>query len=102
MRIMVAFGGSFELQLAPFLAVIVGGAVGLYAALSARNPSPAVAWASALLPSLTFTAIAGFLQGQTLQVFLIVAVAYGFATAALLVPSIGAFDLLTGRTTSGD
>jgi hypothetical protein len=35
-------------------------------------------------------------------VFLIVAVAYGFATAALLVPSIGAFDLLTGRTTSGD
>lgn len=102
MRIMVAFGGSFELQLAPFLAVIVGGAVGLYAALSARNPSPAVAWASALLPALTFTAIAGFLQGQTLQVFLIVAVAYGFATAALLVPSIGAFDLLTGRTTSGD
>jgi ABC-type transport system involved in multi-copper enzyme maturation permease subunit len=101
MRIMVAFGGSFELQLAPFLAVIVGGAVGLYAALSARNPSPAVAWASALLPALTFTAIAGFLQGQSLQVFLIVLAAYGFATAALLVPSIGAFDLLTGRTTSG-
>jgi ABC-type transport system involved in multi-copper enzyme maturation permease subunit len=102
MRIMVAFGGSFELQLAPFLAVIVGGAVGLYAALSARNPSPAVAWASALLPALTFTAIAGFLQGQSLQVFLIVVAAYGFATAALLVPAIGAFDLLTGRTTSGD
>jgi len=101
MRIMVAFGGAFELQLAPFLAVIVGGAVGLYAALAPRNPSPAVAWASALLPALTFTAIAGFLQGQSLQVFLIVAVAYGFATAALLVPSIGAFDLLTGRTAAG-
>jgi ABC-type transport system involved in multi-copper enzyme maturation permease subunit len=100
MRIMVAFGGRFELQLAPFLAAIVGGAVGLYAALSARNPSPAVAWASALLPALTFTAIAGFLQGNTLQVFLVVLTAYGFATAALLVPSIGAFDLLTGRTIS--
>jgi ABC-type transport system involved in multi-copper enzyme maturation permease subunit len=98
MRIMVAFGGNFELQLAPFLAVIVGGGVGLYAALSARNPSPAVGWASALLPSLTFVAITGFLQGSTLQVFLVVLTAYGFATLALLVPSIAAFDLLTGRS----
>ena len=28
--------------------------------------------------------------------------AYGFATLALLVPAIGAFDLLTGRTTTGE
>lgn len=102
MRIMVAFGSSFELQLAPFLAVIVGGAVGLYAALSARNPSPAIAWTSALLPGLTFVAITSFLQGNTLQVLFVVTAAYGFATAALLVPAIGAFDLLTGRTTTGD
>jgi ABC-type transport system involved in multi-copper enzyme maturation permease subunit len=102
MRIMVAFGSSFELQLAPFLAVIVGGAVGLYAALSARNPSPAIGWASALLPALTFVAITGFLQGNALQVFLVAAVAYGFATLAMLVPAIGAFDLLTGRTTTGE
>lgn len=102
MRIMVAFGGSFQLQLAPFLAVIVGGGVGLYAALSARNPSPAIGWAAASLPALTFVAITGFLQGGTLQVFLVVAAAYGFATLALLVPAIGAFDLLTGRTTSGE
>jgi ABC-type transport system involved in multi-copper enzyme maturation permease subunit len=98
MRIMVAFGGSFELQLAPFLAAIVGGSVGLYAALSTRNPSPAVGWASALLPALTFVAITGFLQGSPLQVFLVVVVAYGFATLALLIPSIAAFDLLTGRS----
>ena len=102
MRIMVAFGGSFELQLAPFLAAIVGGAVGLYAALSARNPSPAVGWASALLPALTFVAITGFLQGSSLQVFLVVLAAYGFGTAALLVPAIAAFDLLTGRTSGGE
>ena len=102
MRIMVAFGASFELQLAPFLAVIVGGAIGLYAALSARNPSPAIGWASALLPALTFVAITSFLQGNTLQVLFVALAAYGFATLALLVPAIGAFDLLTGRTTSGD
>ena len=99
---MVAFGGSFELQLAPVLAAIVGGAVGLYAALSARNPSPAIGWTSALLPSLTFVAITGFLQGSSLQVFLTVLVAYGFGTLALLVPAIAAFDLLTGRTTTGE
>jgi len=102
MRIMVAFGSSFELQLAPFLTVIVGGGVGLYAALSARNPSPAIGWASALLPGLTFVAITSFLQGNTLQVLLVTLAAYGFATLALLVPAIGAFDLLTGRTTSGE
>ena len=102
MRIMVAFGSSFELQLAPFLAVIVGGAIGLYAALSARNPSPAIGWASALLPALTFVAITAFLQGNALQVFLVAAAAYGFATLAMLVPAIGAFDLLTGRTTTGE
>jgi ABC-type transport system involved in multi-copper enzyme maturation permease subunit len=102
MRIMVAFGSSFELQLAPFLAVIVGGAIGLYAALSSRNPSTAIKSAAALLPALTFVAITGFLQGQSLQVFLVALVAYGFATAAMLVPAIGAFDLFTGRTTAAD
>lgn len=102
MRIMVAFGSSFELQLAPFLAVILGGAIGLYAALSVRNPSPAIGWASALLPALTFVAITSFLQGNPLQVLLVTVAAYGFATLALLVPAIGAFDLLTGRTTSGE
>ena len=102
MRIMVAFGGSFELQLAPFLAIIVGGAIGLYAALSARNPSSAIGWAAALLPALTFVAITGFLQGNSLQVLLVVTAAYGFATLAMLVPAIGAFDLLTGRTTTGE
>jgi hypothetical protein len=61
-----------------------------------------VGWTSALLPALTFVAITGFLQGSTLQVFLVVAAAYGFATLALLVPAIGAFDQLTGRATTGE
>ncbi len=100
MRIMVAFGSSFELQLAPFLAVIVGGAIGLYAALSARTPSPAIGRASAILPALPFVGITGFLQGNSLQALLVAITAYGFATVALLVPAIGAFDLLTGRSTS--
>ena len=42
--------------------------------------------------------ITSFLQGNSLQVLLVATAAYGFATLALLVPAIGAFDLLTGRT----
>ena len=42
-----------------------------------------------------------FVKSQNaLQVFLVAGVAYGFATAALLVPAIGAFDTLTGRASS--
>jgi len=97
MRIMVAFSASFELQLAPFLAVMVGGGIGLYAALANRVPSAAIGWAAAMLPTLTFVAITSFLQGQPLQVFLVVLAAYGFSTAAMLVPAIGAFDAITDR-----
>ena len=65
----------------------------------ARNPSQAIGLASLLLPVLTFVAITGFLQGDTLGVFLIVEFTYGLTTAAMLVPAISEFDVATGRTT---
>jgi hypothetical protein len=99
MRIMVSFSGTYELQLAPFLAFMIGGSAGLFAALGSRNPSQAIGLASLLLPVLTFVAITGFLQGETLGVFLIVAFTYGLTTAAMLVPAISEFDVATGRTT---
>ena len=42
--------------------------------------------------------ITRYVLSELLQVFLVVSVAYGFATLALLIPSIAAFDLLTGRS----
>jgi ABC-type Na+ efflux pump permease subunit len=99
MRIMVSFSGSYEMQLAPFLAFMIGGSAGLFAALGARNPSQAIGLASLLLPVFTFVAITGFLQGETLGVFLIVAFTYGLTTTAMLVPAISEFDVATGRTT---
>jgi ABC-type Na+ efflux pump permease subunit len=99
MRIMVSFSGSFQLQLAPFLALMIGGSAGLFAALGARNPSQAIGLASFLLPVITFVAITGFLQGESLGVFLEVAFVYGLTTAAMLVPAISEFDVATGRTT---
>jgi ABC-type transport system involved in multi-copper enzyme maturation permease subunit len=102
MRIMVAFSGSFNAQLQPFLAFMVGGGMGLYMTLGAKNPSRAIGLASFACPLATFYSITNFLrgdQGDMLIVLLITAAAYGFTTAAILVPAIYEFDETTGRTT---
>jgi hypothetical protein len=102
MRMMIAFSGSFHWQIQPFLAFMLGGGVGLYAALGSRNPSLAIGVASVVAPIATFWAITSFLLQYTLGVFLVTVATYGFATAAMLVPAIFEFDVATGRTTPGN
>ena len=99
MRMMIAFSGAFHLQIQPFLAFMLGGGIGLYAALGARNPSVAIGVASMLCPIMTFWAITSFLLQYTFGVFLVTAATYGFATAAMLIPAVFEFDVATGRTT---
>ncbi|HEY4761068.1 MAG TPA: hypothetical protein VIH42_10855, partial [Thermoguttaceae bacterium] len=99
MRIMLAFSGSFQAQFVPFFAYMVLGGVGLYVVLGVRNPSTAIGVASFLCPFATFYAITSYLLGATLAMFLAVVAAYGFTTAAMLVPAIYEFDVATGRTT---
>lgn len=102
MWMMVAFSGSFGVQLQPFLAFMLGGGVGLYVALGARNPSTAIGVASFLCPFATFYAITSLFLQQTLGVVLVIGGAYGFTTAAMLIPAIYEFDVATGRTTIGE
>ena len=97
---MLAFSGSFEAQLQPFIAFMVGGGIGLYLALGARNPSKAIALASFALPPATFYAATSFLLGKPLFVFVSVVSAYFFATLAMLIPAIDEFDVATGRSTA--
>ncbi len=101
MRIMMAFSGSFGAQLLPFVAFMVFGGVGLYAVLGARNPSTAIGLASFLCPFATFYAITSYLMDPPapLAALLATVAAYGFTTAAMLVPAICEFDVATGRTT---
>jgi hypothetical protein len=99
MRIMVSFSGSFQMQLWPFVGVILGGWAGLYAALGIRNPSLAIGLAAFACPTATFVGITSYFNGQTLGVFTIATLAYGFATAAMLIPALFEFDVATGRTT---
>ena len=94
---MISFSGAFQAQLAPFLAFILGGGIGLYVSLGSRNPSAAIGAASLLLPFATFYAIVSFMLGWTLPVFLVTAVSYGFTTAAMMVPALSEFDFAIGR-----
>ncbi len=95
---MISFSGNFQTQLAPFLAFIVGGSVGLFAALGIRNSSSAIGWASLLLPFATFFAITNFLVDHVAAAFFVTAATYGFTTAAMLVPALNEFDMASGRT----
>ena len=100
MWIMVAFSGSFETQLVPFAAFMIGGGIGLYVTLGARNPSSAIATASFILPITVFYIITSMLLGKYMLVFVALCGAFGFTTAAMLIPSIAEFDVATGRTTA--
>ena len=100
--LMISFSGSFHTQLAPFLAFIVGGSVGLYVALGSRNPSSAIMGASLALPAATFFAVTSFLLGHHLTVFLLIAATYGFTTTALLVPALSEYNFAMGRSRSAE
>jgi ABC-type Na+ efflux pump permease subunit len=95
---MISFSGSFQTQLAPFLAFIVGGSVGLFVALGIRNASSAIGWAALLLPFATFFAVTNFLVDHVAAAFLVTAATYGFTTAAMLVPALYEFDIAMGRS----
>ncbi|MGI9519534.1 MAG: ABC transporter permease subunit [Pirellulaceae bacterium] len=97
MVMMVSFTGSVEWQITPFLACIIGGGVGLYVALGSRNPSSALALASALLPLAMFFSITSLLLGRYLSVLLVMAFTYGFTTTAMIMPALGEFNISMGR-----
>jgi hypothetical protein len=105
MTIMVSFRGAFQIQMAPFLVMILGGGAALFAALGWRNPSSAMLAASFGLPLIMFYAFTQFLlQTDHLYVFFALAVGYAFATAAMMIPAISEFDVSVGpdRQSSGE
>ncbi len=99
MRMMLAFSGTFQAQMHPFLAFMIGGGAAMYWVLGRRNPSKAIAVASFLCPLATFYALTSLFLDQVHLVFTAIAFAYGFATLSLLIPAIDEFDVATGRTT---
>ncbi|MEO2032024.1 MAG: ABC transporter permease [Planctomycetaceae bacterium] len=99
MLLLVEARASFAIQMQSFIIFIGLGSVGLYGSMTHKNPSSALTLAAMLLPFLTFYAITDFLLGGTLGVCLWICVAYGYASIAMLIPSISDFDVALGRTT---
>ena len=98
MVMMVSFTGNVEAQLAPFLACIVGGSIGLYVALGINMPSSALALASLMLPLAMFYSITSFLLGNYMSVILVVTFTYGFAVTAMVLPRLSEFLISMGRS----
>lgn len=102
MTIMVSFRGAFQLQLAPFLVMILGGGAALFASLGWRNPSSAIFGASFFLPLITFYAITQFLlQTDHLYVVAALIAGYGFTVAAMMIPALSEFDVCLEKDRSG-
>lgn len=99
MMLIVEARSSFLLQLPSFLVFILGGSMGLWASLTHKNPSVALTIGAFLLPFFTFYSITGFLLGDSLGIWLVVSVAYGFTVLAMLIPAVSEFDVALGRTT---
>ncbi len=98
MTIMVSFRGAFQIQMAPFLVMILGGGAALFASLGWRNPSSAMFIASFSLPLITFYAITQFLlQTDHLYVLAALAAGYAFTTAAMMIPALSEFDVTLER-----
>jgi hypothetical protein len=98
---MISFTGNVEAQLAPFLACLVGGAIGLYLAMGWHTPSTALVVAAFLLPVSMFHSITSYVLGNYLTVILVLSLTYGFATTAMVVPRLSEFLVSTGRTKTG-
>ena len=97
---MTSFTGNPEAQLAPFLACIIGGSIGLYLALGYNVPSPALVVACALMPIMMFHAITCLLLGSYMTVLLDVLFTFGFSTLAMMIPRLSEFLVSTGRSVS--
>ena len=72
--------------------------------MGARNPSTAIGVASFICPLATFYAKTSYLvePPAPLAALLATATAYGFTTAAMLVPALAEFDVATGRANIDD
>lgn len=68
----------------------------MFVALSANQPSKAIALASVIAPFFTFHAITSFLMENNLSVFLVTVCTYGFTTAAMLIPALSEFEFAMG------
>src|SRR5262249_25514327 len=106
---LILINGRFEYQWGSFVFFIVAGIGGLWWVLSGDRPSTALNLASWACPFAVFYTVATILVGRPssresvdpLIPAAVIAGAFGFAIAAMLVPLVSEFDVALGRTSGG-
>ena len=106
---LILINGRFEYQWASFVLFIMAGIGGLWWVLSGERPSTALTVASWLCPLGVFYSVTNVLvakpgtneSGDPVIPFLVMAGAFGFTVAAMLIPLISEFDVALGRTSGG-
>jgi ABC-type Na+ efflux pump permease subunit len=106
---LILINGRFEYQWGSFVFFVAAGVGGLWYVLSGDRPSTALTLASWMCPFAVFYTVANLLvakPGSTesadpLLPFLVIAGAFGFTIAAMLVPLLSEFDVALGRTSGG-
>ncbi|MHB1423461.1 MAG: ABC transporter permease subunit [Gemmataceae bacterium] len=106
---LILINGRFEYQWGSFVFFLVAGVGGLWWVLSGDRPSSALTWASWFCPLAVLYTVMNILvakpgsqeSADPLIPFLVIAGAFGFAVAAMLVPLVSEFDVAMGRTSGG-
>jgi hypothetical protein len=103
---LILISGSFEYQWGSFVLFLVAGIGGLGWVLNGEQPSQALGLASLLCPLAVLYAVMNVVIGKpgvaaSSEPFLpalVVCLAFGFATWAMLMPLLSEFDVALGRT----
>jgi ABC-type transport system involved in multi-copper enzyme maturation permease subunit len=106
---LILINGRFEYQWGSFVFFLVAGVGGLWWVLSGDRPSAALTWASWFCPLGVLYTVMTILvakpgsreSADPLIPFLVIAAAFGFTVAAMLVPLVSEFDVAMGRTSGG-
>jgi ABC-type Na+ efflux pump permease subunit len=106
---LILINGRFEYQWGSFVFFIVAGIGGLWWVLSGDRPSAALTWASWFCPLAVLYTVMNILvakpgtpeSADPIIPFLVIAGAFGFTLAAMLVPLLSEFDVAMGRTSGG-
>ena len=106
---LIVMSGRFEYQWLSFVFFLAAAIGGLWWVLNGTRPSSALTWASWFCPLAVLYAVMNVVvarpgsqeSADPLPPFLVIAAAFGFAIAAMLVPLLSEFDVALGRTTGG-
>jgi ABC-type transport system involved in multi-copper enzyme maturation permease subunit len=106
---LILINGRFEYQWGSFVFFLVAGVGGLWWVLSGDRPSAALTWSSWFCPLAVLYTVMNILvakpgsqeSADPVIPFLVIACAFGFTVAAMLVPLVSEFDVAMGRTSGG-